>query len=195
MPRSWPGRGTVCVQAERSVTASTRPASGLTERQRRMTEVVLFDLDSTIADTYHRQWMVPEIKAGNGPTWDDYSMACSDDKPIEGVISMLRMLSDAGKLIFIVTGRSDAARDLTQEWLKQNHVPWDALLMRKAGDRTPNGTYKRAAIKKIEDAGYEPVLFVEDYPAVADEIRATGLPVLLVNPGYPEDAPHQNGAA
>ncbi len=161
-----------------------------------MRDVVCFDLDSTIADTLHRQWMVEEIKASRnkGPTWEDYSLACSDDKPIEGTIALTQQLK-RNWLVFIVTGRSSAARELTEDWLSKHQVAYDGLLMRPAGDRTPNGQYKIDVINQLRDEGYKPVLFVEDFPEAAEEIRkATGVPVLLVNPGYPDDAPHSNGA-
>ncbi len=46
-----------------------------------MNAVVLWDLDSTLANTSHRQHMVPLIKAHTegGPTWEDYSLACTED--------------------------------------------------------------------------------------------------------------------
>jgi hypothetical protein len=157
---------------------------------------VVFDLDSTIANTFHRQWMVPLILAGGeeAPTWDDYSILCAEDTPIEGVVTLMRILSaEAGMLIFIVTGRSAAARDLTHEWLAKHKIPYDALLMRAAGDRTPNGVFKVAMIDQIRKGGYDPVLALEDWPQAGEYINEhTRVPVVLVNANYPADALHQN---
>jgi predicted secreted acid phosphatase len=160
-----------------------------------MIDAVGFDLDSTIANTYHRQWMVPAIlaKGPGAPTWDDYSMECANDTPIEGTVALMRMLSSAGHLIFIITGRSAAAEALTRHWLNRHHIPCDALLMRPAGDRTANGKYKVQQIRKAADLGYKVTLFVEDWPEAGDYITEhTGIPCLLVNANYPADAPHQN---
>jgi uncharacterized HAD superfamily protein len=158
---------------------------------------VLFDLDSTIASTLHRQWMVDLIRSGarGAPTWDDYSMACAKDEPIEGTIALMRILAMDNHL-FIITGRSEAARELTLDWLSNHLVPFDDLYMRPAGDRTANGKYKVQTIEKLRERGYNPGLFVEDWPEAADYIREhAGIPVLLVNANYPKDAPHQNGGA
>lgn len=160
-----------------------------------MIEAVAFDLDSTIANTLHRQWMVKEIqtkpKFPGQKTWDDYSMACADDTPIEGTVAMMRLISSFP--IFIITGRSAAARDLTRAWLRMHQVPFDGLLMRPAGDRTPNGRYKVEVLRRLQREGYDVKLFVEDFPDAAEYITEhTGVPCLLVNANYPADAPHQN---
>jgi predicted secreted acid phosphatase len=155
-----------------------------------MIEAVTFDLDSTIADTLHRQWMVDEImaKKPGAPTWDDYSMECVDDTPIAGTVALMRMLSSQGMLIFIVTGRSAAAKTMTRHWLEQNDIPCDALVMRPAGDRTPNGKFKVEKIRYLAELDYKVILHVEDSPDIAKYIQEhTGIPVLLVNPAYPED--------
>lgn len=159
-----------------------------------MIEAVGFDLDSTIAHTYHRQWMVKEIQARpkfpGQKTWDDYSMECENDTPIEGTVALMRSLP---YLKFIITGRSAGAMGLTREWLAKHDIPYDGLLMRPAGDRTPNGKYKVQMLRRIADEGYKVFLFVEDYPEAAEYITEhTGIPCLLVNANYPPDAPHQN---
>lgn len=152
----------------------------------------VFDLDSTVADTFHRQWMVEEIttkpKFPGQKTWDDYSMECAKDTPMAGTVTLMRLLSaEAGLLIFIVTGRSSRAKTITRHWLLQNHIPCDALLMRPEGDRTPNGEYKVAMIEKMRSLGYEPVIAFEDWAECGDYItKETGVPVVLVNPNYPD---------
>lgn len=163
-----------------------------------MSIFVIFDLDSTLADTRHRQWMVPLIKQrkgdsrpiDNSPTWDTYSLACTGDTPIAGTVALARFLDwrcyDGMPLLAIVTGRSESARTDTENWLQAYKVPYDRLIMRPAGDRTPNPVFKVDVIDKLRDDGHEVVLFVDDYAAVADAIRHyhPDIPVLLVNPGY-----------
>lgn len=164
-----------------------------------MIEAVGFDLDSTIANTYHRQWMVEEIqtkpKFPGQKTWDDYSMACADDTPIEGTVALMRTLAGLYQ-IHIITGRSAGARELTETWLAGWHIPYDGLHMRPAGDRTANGRFKVDTIWNIRAASQFPlkfVLFVEDWPEAGAYIQEhTGIPVMLVNANYPADAPHQN---
>lgn len=159
-----------------------------------MLDAVLFDLDSTIANTTHRQWMVPLIKAGGegAPTWDDYSMACANDAPIEGTIALMNALAQR-YVLFIVTGRSEAAYILTEKWLVENDVPFSDIFMRPAGDRTPNGKFKVGVINQLRETVWNPILFVDDYPEAAEYIRKhAGIPVLLVNPGKFADGQNEN---
>jgi phosphoglycolate phosphatase-like HAD superfamily hydrolase len=161
-----------------------------------MTRAVIFDLDSTLADTRHRQWMIPLIKqrkdgrpVDNSPTWETYSLACGQDTRIESTVRLAQFFAgEAGEpvSVVIVTGRSSAAREDTERWLLQNAVPYDRLIMRAEGDRTPNPVFKVSVLDDLTDDGWEIILFVDDYPAVADAVRHyhPEVPVLLVNPGY-----------
>lgn len=152
-----------------------------------MSTVVVFDLDSTLADTRHRQWMIPLIKATNnkGPTWDGYSVACEGDTPIASTVFLARWFNEVNDIV-IVTGRSEAARQLTVNWLLYHSIPFTRLIMRPAGDRTPNPIFKVEAIDQLSDEGHEVRLVVDDYQAVADAMRHyyPDIPVLIVNPGY-----------
>jgi hypothetical protein len=156
-----------------------------------MTRVVLWDLDSTLANTAHRQPMVPAIRAKTGPTWEDYSMACVDDTPVEGTVALVRLIASLADLPtgnvrqYGVSGRSEAARQLTLDWFTRHEVPLDDLYLRPAGDHTPNGKYKVGVINQLREAGTDVLLFVEDWKETADYIHAkTGVPVLVVQGDY-----------
>jgi hypothetical protein len=149
--------------------------------------VVLWDLDSTLADTVHRQGMIPAILAGGegAPTWEDYSMLCSGDTPVAGAVALLNLLYPS-HLQHVVTGRSAVAYGLTRRWLADHSVLADHLEMRPAGDSTPNATFKIGYIQGLQAAGYRVILYCEDWPPIAQEVgEATGVPVLGVNPFYP----------
>lgn len=151
--------------------------------------VVLWDLDSTLANTAHRQHMVPAIKEyrKDGPTWVDYSMACVDDTPVEGAATLVRLLWGRIKQ-FGVSGRNASAEQLTQQWLDRHDIPLDDLYLRDDGDHTPNGKYKVRVINQIRASGLEVVLFVEDWKETGEYIQAeTGVPVLLVQGDYAVD--------
>lgn len=150
------------------------------------TGVILWDLDSTLANTAHRQHMVPAIRSRvkGGPTWVDYSMACKDDTPVEGAAVLVRILRGRIRQ-FGVSGRNASAEQLTAEWLDKHDIPLDALYLREDGDHTPNGEYKVRVIKQIRDSGMEVLLFVEDWKETGDYIREkTGVPILLVQGDY-----------
>jgi len=147
-----------------------RPGSGM--------EVICSDLDSTLADTRPRRHLCPTVDKGR--TWEEYAMACSNDKPIAGPIRLLRMLSAAGYGIHIVTNRPECARKLTLAWFDKYEVPCDQLVM-PAYDGPVIETHKLAHIARIRRAGYEPLLFIEDWAETAKAIEAVGVPTLCLN--------------
>jgi hypothetical protein len=147
-----------------------------------------WDLDSTLASTMHRRYLVPEIKAGRA-TWDDYSDLSSDDAPVAGAVALARLLCAAGHPQYAISGRSGSARDRTLSWFRLHDVPMDRLILRPAGDRTDNKLFKVRQIHQLQDQGVKFCLFVEDWQPVAEYItEQTGIPVLGVNPFDPETA-------
>jgi hypothetical protein len=145
---------------------------------------VCWDLDSTLADTRHRQHMVPLIKAGKG-TWLEYSMACADDEPIEGAVALVRFLHDLGVCQFGVSGRNASAEHATRDWLKRYQVPLDDVFLRPDGDYTENGLFKIRVLGQLRDRGFDVVLFIDDWQETADIIQAvTPVPVLVVKGVY-----------
>lgn len=147
---------------------------------------VSFDLDSTLADTRQRQWMVPMIRGDvpnpDGYTWDDYSVRCADDDPIEATIVLLRALYFGGNKILITTGRSELAMDLTMEWLNKHFVPYNELSMRPVGYHVPNAQLKMEHIAAFEGAtGAHVRLHIDDWAEVSDTIREVlGIPTITI---------------
>jgi hypothetical protein len=145
-------------------------------------KVVCWDLDSTVRCTMQRRHLIPEIRAGRAD-WHDYSLLCADDEPVEGAVAVMRLLA-SGHLNIAVSGTSERALDLTRDWCQRHRVPLDDFILRP-GD-TPNGEFKVAAVRRLQEAGMDVVLFVEDWKPAARHIREqTGVPVLGVNPFDP----------
>jgi hypothetical protein len=153
---------------------------------RRDLPVVCWDLDSTLCSTWHRQHMIPAVKAGE-KTWDQYAELCAGDEPIEGAVELVRLLAPHNCQI-AVSGRSGSAKALTLEWLRTHGVPLDRTIMRPDGDFTENGLLKVKVIRQLQRQGLDVRLFIEDWPQAAELIREqTGVPVLVVNPCYPDE--------
>lgn len=147
-------------------------------------DVVGWDLDSTVFDTQHRQHMVPEIKAGNG-TWEEYSLACTGDTPILASLVAMRVMRQSSHVA--ISARYMCAFDATWNVVREHSVPLEEIYLRPDGDNTDNGVFKVAKLRQLEAMGYHFRLFVEDWPETAAYIRQhTGIPVLVVNPCYPE---------
>lgn len=145
--------------------------------------VWLWDLDSTIRDTQHRRWLVPEIKAGNAD-WNDYSMLCANDSPIEGSIALMREAKEVSHIG--VTGSNECARNLTNLWMEKHNVPLAAIIMRPNDYALANAKWKVMVIRALWRANADIRLFFEDWDEVAAYItQETKIPVVGINPFYP----------
>ncbi len=141
-------------------------------------DIVIFDLDGTLADIEHRQHLVK----GRKKQWRQFFAACVHDKPHKAVITMLQALHDRFQ-IYIVSGRSEEVRTETEEWLSLNQVPYHALIMRAKGDFTPDNILK---IRWVEDGRIEKsrILCVfDDRDKVVKMWRDHGIPCFQVAEG------------
>ncbi len=158
-------------------------AAGVPERP-----TVCVDLDSTLCDTRHRRHM---IRAADDPVpmdWRAYSLACTDDAPIEGPITLLRLLAPACRIV-ILSARDEAARGLTERWLREHEVPYDRLILYRPGVDDPDmGTFKAEQVRRLRAEGAEVALMVEDAPLVAASMRDVGVATLLVQPPVADDS-------
>ena len=102
-----------------------------------MRDIIIFDLDGTIALIEHRQHHVQ----GKSKNWRKFFAACVSDAPNEPVITVLRTLYTKFQ-IYIVSGRSDEVRPETEKWLEKHKVPHHRLIMRKRGDHTADNILK-----------------------------------------------------
>ncbi len=150
-------------------------------------DVVVSDIDSTLADTRHRRHLCPTVDPTR--TWDDYAFDCLLDTPIAGPIALLRMLHAAGYGIHLVSNRPASAAGETRTWLAGNHIPYEVLRLRGPDEELSDGL-KLRYLREMRTFGYHPVLCLEDWPATAAAIEeAEGVPVLCVNPRYSDGHP------
>ena len=146
-------------------------------------QVVLFDLDGTLADITHR---VPLVR-GHRKNWRAFFRACVDDKPNLPVIASLHALRAAGHHIWIISGRSDEVRSDTEVWLGQHGVNYERLIMRRAGDYTADDVLKRSWLHTWLQNGElrkDDILCVfDDRDKVVRMWREEGLHCFQVAPG------------
>lgn len=152
---------------------------------------VVWDLDSTLARTDQRRWLLEQILTDEPTaTWEDYAMLCEDDEPIPGAVRLLKLLSGS-HLQLILTGRAEVARELTIKWLDRHQVMADGLVMRPAvlhqhkdgqvHEVTTNVRLKVSWLRQLQALGYDVQLVMEDWKETAEHIAAeTGIPVLRV---------------
>ena len=119
--------------------------------------VCIFDIDGTLANCDHRLHYVK-----NKPkNWDAFYSECMSDHVIWPVAEMLELFRK-NYLIYIVTGRPERNRDLTELWLNNNKIYFDKLIMRGDRDFRKSPDYKSSVCDTIEAEGNKIFLAVED---------------------------------
>lgn len=137
-------------------------------------ETLLIDLDDTLCDTAHRHHLAEESK------WEEYSLACVDDPPIEFTIDLVRHW-DATYDIWLVSGRSEVAITQTKDWLARNGVPWFGITLRKVGNRDNNAKFKRKVALGILARGGNIKWAMDDNPGVIPVYAKLGIATLLID--------------
>jgi hypothetical protein len=145
--------------------------------------IYIFDIDGTLADISHRLHFIHQQIPAD---WDGFFAACPKDVPIPEVIEVMRALWLTGNTVLLVSGRSDAVRDLTTGWMWNQKVEYSGLYMRKAGDHREDSIVKAELLDEIlrnwSGSGKIGGVF-EDRQQVVDMYRAKGLRVFQVADG------------
>lgn len=155
-------------------------------------DLVVFDLDGTLANTDHRQHYVrnPGIP-GFVPDWDKFFRACVHDTPVPEIVILLRHFVHYGYRVMIASGRSDMVMGDTWDWLDahvlhgldREQLDRVGLLMRRAEDHRPDHLVKRGWLDAgLIDQSRVLVVF-DDRDAVVQMWREAGLVCCQVAPG------------
>jgi len=121
--------------------------------------------------------------------WDAFFEACDKDTllwqtalVVEGLLDRLAT-SHCSPELWIVSGRSDAVRDKTVEWLGQRNVEHTKLIMRSAGDHTPDYQLKRKWLLDGTISKERVFCVFEDRSSVVEMWRTEGLTCYQVADG------------
>ena len=145
-------------------------------------KIVIFDLDGTLALIDDRRDLATK---DNGKfDWDVFFNPdnISLDLPNQPVIDMANLLSKQGFRIFILSGRSDVTHQATVNWLNDNGIWWDHLVMRPQNHLyLPDNDLKQMWLDSI---GKDNVAMVfDDRQQVVDMWRDNGLTTFQVDKG------------
>ena len=138
--------------------------------------LIVFDLDGTLADVAHRRHHIEKPKRN----WDAFFAACGEDALIEAAALAFRAHQAAGHRVEVWSGRSDAVRAETEDWLNRHGLAPDRLLMRRDRDYTPDDQLKAAWLDRANPA---PSLIYDDRDKVVAMWRRRGVPCFQVAPG------------
>lgn len=143
-----------------------------------MKDVIVFDLDGTLALVDHRTHHI----RGKEKDWKAFYEACDQDEPYEAVLAVARALVLNGYKLWIVSGREDSVRRKTADWLQRHHIAYDQLLMRPTGDYTADHDLKKRWLESTLPR--DRILCVyEDRDNVVKMWRDAGIPCFQVAPG------------
>lgn len=136
------------------------------------TYAIMVDIDGTLAHMHNR-----------GPfDWDKVK----EDKVDEYVWEIVNNYSDLGYEIIILSGRDGVSYHDTRDWLLENDVPVDRLIMRAAGDMRPDDIVKHELFHEDINDKYIIRAVIDDRPKVCRMWRAIGLPVFQVGDPHKE---------
>lgn len=144
-----------------------------------MNDLVLFDLDGTLALVEHRFHFIE----GRKKDWRGYFAACVDDPPNAPLITIFHALRAFGRTIWIVTGRSDEVRSETEAWLAAHDIVPDRLIMRRSGDFRPDNVLKRSWLTDGSIPKARVAMVFDDRDKVVAMWRKEGLVCLQGAPG------------
>lgn len=131
---------------------------------------ILVDIDGTVA-----------LKGARSP-FDETRV--HEDRPNVPVIEAVRQEHAAGKLVIFMSGRTDACREATEEWLREHvGVPWEALHMRAAGDVRKDSVVKLELFDRHVREHYDVRRVYDDRSQVVVMWRSLGLACMQVAHG------------
>ncbi len=144
------------------------------------TKVVLFDIDGTLADIEHRRHNLD----GPKPDWKSFNEQMGDDTPNAPIVALYKTLWAAPDYsLILVTGRNEASRSLTEQWLAWNEIPFARLLMRKDKDFRADHIIKEEILDQLLAEGLEIAFTVDDRQQVVDMWRRRGITCLQCDVG------------
>ena len=147
---------------------------------------VIFDLDGTLANIEHRlHHLDKEDMHGNKrkPDWDSFHQFCTRDLPIWPIIRIFKALREQRHTVEIWSGRSDKVRAETQNWLTAHEIHPDNVMMRPAGDNTPDHQLKERWLHKLIADGITPDLVFDDRARLVEMWRRNGIQCCQVAEG------------
>ncbi|MEO9500318.1 MAG: HAD family acid phosphatase [Parasphingorhabdus sp.] len=145
-----------------------------------MKQTVLFDIDGTLANIEHRRKFLDQDK----PDWNSFNSEMGDDTPNMPVVALYKSLWASDEYdIILVTGRNEASRKVTEQWLTWNEIPFSEMYMRADRDNRADHIIKQEILNGFLASGREIAFVVDDRQQVVDMWRRNGITCLQCDVG------------
>ncbi len=131
--------------------------------------VIIYDIDGTVALMNNRSPF-------------DWSKV-HQDTVNEPVADIVREHVKAGYPVFAVSGRDGSCRELTQNWLVANNIPFNGLFMRAPGDSRKDSIVKMEIFENEFKGKFNIKFVLDDRNQVVNMWRSLGITCLQVAEG------------
>lgn len=117
--------------------------------------LIIVDIDGTLACLKERYKAYPKPNHDDKAAFQQWvdkvqdGVAMLNDKPIGGMLLLVKALKQQGHSIFYLTGRSEKYRKITRCWLKEEGFPEQELIMRADNDWSKPFKYKEVHVKRL----------------------------------------------
>ena len=145
-------------------------------------DVVIWDLDGTLANNNHRVGLVPGDGQDDSANWDKFSLAGEHDTPYEDMCQLARILKPLTWMTLIFSGRGAIAQEISEEWLRKQAISYDKFIMRPVGDFRDDREIKRDWYMEHRLYDHNVIVF-DDRQKVVDMWRQMGVRCLQVQGG------------
>lgn len=142
------------------------------KRNENLPNAVVCDIDGTLAlfgdaNPYERDFLQDRLNEPVAKILNDYSYKA------------MRIKDE----VILVSGRKDAFRDQTEQWLKKNHIWYTKLFMRSGDDTRKDVIVKGEIYEKYIKDQYNVLFVLDDRDQVVEFWRSIGLTCLQVAEG------------
>lgn len=154
-----------------------------------MKNIVIFDLDGTLADCRHRLHFInpPVSRTSSKPLpkdWKSFFEACPNDDIIEHAAAVFYMFrKNPAYEIWVVSGRSDSVKAQTEKWLLDHHLHPDKLIMRPAAEHMDDDVLKAMWVTSGVIPKERVMMAFDDRDRVVAAWRKLGIPCFQVSEG------------
>lgn len=146
----------------------------------KQTHTVLFDIDGTLANIEHRRPFLD----GDRPDWRAFNDEMGGDTPNAPIVALYKTLWGSPDYdLILVSGRGEASRALTEQWLTWNEIPFERLLMRREKDSRADHIVKEEILDSLLAEGKTILFTVDDRQQVVDMWRRRGITCLQCDVG------------
>lgn len=133
-------------------------------------DTYVFDIDGTLA-----------LLNGRNPyATDDTLLNDELNRPVAHVLSELRWAAEGEFSVILLSGRSEDARAVTEQWLEDKGIVYDKLFMRASGDQRKDDQVKYELFKNNIEPFYNVTAIFDDRDQVVRMWRQIGLPCFQV---------------